>query len=84
MEETLESYLYVEPVNDLAMSGAKPLYITVGFIIEEGLELKDLERIVKSISETANEANVKIVAGDTKVVEKEVEIKYTLIQQGLV
>ncbi|WBW99766.1 hydrogenase expression/formation protein HypE [Oceanirhabdus sp. W0125-5] len=57
-------------VNDLAMSGAKPLYITVGFIIEEGLELKDLERIVKSISETANEANVKIVAGDTKVVEK--------------
>ncbi|WZL72497.1 hydrogenase expression/formation protein HypE [Clostridiaceae bacterium 35-E11] len=57
-------------VNDLAMSGAKPLYITVGFIIEEGLKIKDLERIVKSIADTANEANVKIVAGDTKVVEK--------------
>lgn len=57
-------------VNDLAMSGAKPLYITVGFIIEEGFEIKDLERIVKSIADTANEANVKIVAGDTKVVER--------------
>lgn len=57
-------------VNDLAMSGAKPLYITVGFIIEEGFEIKDLEKIVKSIAHTAKEANVKIVAGDTKVVEK--------------
>lgn len=57
-------------VNDLAMSGAKPLYITVGFIIEEGFQISDLERIVKSIAETANEANVKIVAGDTKVVER--------------
>ncbi|WBW95806.1 hydrogenase expression/formation protein HypE [Oceanirhabdus sp. W0125-5] len=57
-------------INDLAMSGAKPLYITVGFIIEEGLEIEELEKIVKSISETANEAKVKIVAGDTKVVDK--------------
>ncbi|WP_432667234.1 hydrogenase expression/formation protein HypE [Wukongibacter baidiensis] len=57
-------------VNDLAMSGAKPLYITVGFIIEEGFEIENLEKIVKSIAETAKEAGVKIVAGDTKVVEK--------------
>lgn len=57
-------------VNDLAMSGATPLYITVGFIIEEGLKLKELEKVVKSIAATAKKANVKIVAGDTKVVEK--------------
>jgi len=57
-------------VNDLAMSGATPLYITVGFIIEEGLAIDDLEKIVKSIADTAKEANVKIVSGDTKVVEK--------------
>lgn len=57
-------------VNDLAMSGAKPLYITAGFIIEEGLLISDLEKIVISMAETAKEANVKIIAGDTKVVEK--------------
>lgn len=57
-------------VNDLAMSGAKPLYITVGFIIEEGLSFDDLEKIVISIANTAKEAGVKIVAGDTKVVDK--------------
>jgi hydrogenase expression/formation protein HypE len=56
-------------VNDLAVSGATPLYITVGFIIEEGLQIKDLEKIVKSIANTAKDANVKIIAGDTKVVE---------------
>lgn len=56
-------------VNDLAVSGATPLYITVGFIIEEGLQIKDLETIVKSIADTAKDANVKIIAGDTKVVE---------------
>lgn len=56
-------------VNDISMSGAIPLYITVGFILEEGFKIADLERIVKSIAETAKEAGVKIVAGDTKVVE---------------
>ena len=56
-------------VNDLAMSGAKPLYITVAFIIEEGFPLKDLEKIVASIGEAAKEAGVKIISGDTKVVE---------------
>jgi hydrogenase expression/formation protein HypE len=57
-------------VNDLAMSGAKPLYLTVGFIIEEGLAIEDLRKIVKSIAKTAKEAGVKIVTGDTKVVEQ--------------
>lgn len=58
-------------VNDLAMSGAKPLYITCGFIIEEGLEINELEKIVVSMAETAKEAGVSIVTGDTKVVEKD-------------
>lgn len=57
-------------VNDLAMSGASPLYITVGFIIEEGFEISKLERIVESMSKTALKAGVKIVSGDTKVVER--------------
>ncbi|WP_099187149.1 hydrogenase expression/formation protein HypE [Tepidibacter mesophilus] len=57
-------------INDLAVSGAKPMYITVGFIIEEGLEINILEKIVISMAKTAKQANVKIVAGDTKVVEK--------------
>ncbi len=55
-------------VNDLAMRGAKPLYITVGFILEEGLDLGDLEKIVSSMADAAREAGVQIVAGDTKVV----------------
>jgi hydrogenase expression/formation protein HypE len=57
-------------VNDLVVSGAIPKYLSVGFILEEGFSLERLEQIVKSISETANNAGVKVVAGDTKVVEK--------------
>lgn len=57
-------------VNDLAMSGAKPLYLTSAFIIEEGYSIESLEIIVKSMADTAKEAGVQIVAGDTKVVEK--------------
>jgi len=57
-------------VNDLSMVGAKPLYLSLAFIIEEGLPFEDLERIVKSIKDTAGEAGVKIVTGDTKVVER--------------
>ena len=57
-------------VNDLAVMGARPLYLSVGFIIEEGLELGDLERIVKSMGEEASKTGVKVVAGDTKVVPK--------------
>ena len=57
-------------VNDLAMSGAKPLYLSLAFIIEEGLLITDLKKIIESIAETATEAGVKIVTGDTKVVDK--------------
>lgn len=57
-------------VNDVAMSGAVPLFITASFILEEGLSIATLEKIVQSMAETANEANVAIVAGDTKVAEK--------------
>lgn len=57
-------------VNDVAMSGGRPLYLTTAFIIEEGFALKDLEQIVKSMAETAVYAGVKIIAGDTKIVGK--------------
>ena len=57
-------------VNDVAMSGAQPLYITAGFIIEEGFPIETLEKVVSSMSDAAQEANVLIVAGDTKGVEK--------------
>ncbi|MCR5272779.1 MAG: hydrogenase expression/formation protein HypE [Lachnospiraceae bacterium] len=56
-------------VNDLLSRGAIPKYITCGFILEEGLETETLKRIVHSMAETAREANVIIVAGDTKVIE---------------
>jgi len=56
-------------VNDLAMRGAKPLYLSVGMIIEEGFAFKDLEVIVRSLKEGADRAGVEIVAGDTKVVQ---------------
>ena len=57
-------------VNDVSMSGARPLWLSVGFIIEEGLPLADLERIVVSMASTARKADVQIVAGDTKVVDR--------------
>lgn len=56
-------------INDLSMSGATPKYLTCGFILEEGAEYDALERIVCSMAEAAKEAEVLIVAGDTKVVE---------------
>lgn len=55
-------------VNDLSMRGARPLYLTAGFILEEGLEISLLERIVNSMAGAAREAGVVVVAGDTKVV----------------
>lgn len=55
-------------VNDLAVSGARPRYLTAGFLIEEGLPLADLERAVASMGQTCREAGVQVVAGDTKVV----------------
>ncbi|MEP7136023.1 MAG: hydrogenase expression/formation protein HypE [Chloroflexota bacterium] len=57
-------------VNDVAMLGAKPLYLTAGFILEEGLDMHTLQRVVASMQAAAQEANVQIVAGDTKVVQK--------------
>jgi hydrogenase expression/formation protein HypE len=57
-------------VNDLAVSGAKPLYLTCGLIIEEGLPIETLERVIISMKQAADEAGVAIVTGDTKVVHK--------------
>jgi len=57
-------------VNDLAMCGARPLYLSTGFIIEEGLSIDDLQKIISSMQKTADEAGVKIVTGDTKVANK--------------
>jgi len=57
-------------VNDVAMLGAKPLYLTAGFILEEGLSMDTLQRVIKSMKQAADEAGVQIVAGDTKVVQK--------------
>lgn len=57
-------------LNDVSMSGAKPLYLSAGFILEEGFPLADLEKIVKSMAEAANKAGVPVVTGDTKVVER--------------
>jgi hydrogenase expression/formation protein HypE len=57
-------------VNDLAVSGAEPLYLSSGFIIEEGLPIADLRRIVQSMRESAKDAGVHIVTGDTKVVDR--------------
>lgn len=57
-------------VNDLSCMGAKPLYMTCGFVIEEGFPLDDLEQIAAAMEKTAAEVGVKIVAGDTKVTGK--------------
>ncbi len=55
-------------VNDLSMQGAKPLYLTLGLILEEGFSLQDLETIIDSAAKASKEAGIEIVAGDTKVV----------------
>lgn len=57
-------------INDVATAGAKPLYLSAGFILEEGFPLADLERIVRSMAEASRCTGVPIVTGDTKVVEK--------------
>lgn len=57
-------------VNDLAMCGARPLYLSAGFILEEGLPLQTLRRVVESMQQAAKAANVQIVTGDTKVVDR--------------
>jgi hydrogenase expression/formation protein HypE len=57
-------------VNDLAMCGARPLFLSAGFILEEGLEMETLRTVVTSMRDAAAKAGVKLVAGDTKVVDK--------------
>ena len=57
-------------INDVAMSGARPLYLAAGFILEEGFPLADLKRIVESMAGAAQEAGVAVITGDTKVVER--------------
>ena len=57
-------------VNDVAVAGAKPLYISCSFILEEGLPFTDLEKIVRSMADEANKAGIQIVTGDTKVVNR--------------
>ncbi|MFJ8577903.1 hydrogenase expression/formation protein HypE [Micromonospora sp. NPDC093277] len=57
-------------VNDLAVSGARPLYLSAGFILEEGFPVADLQRITASMAEAARRADVQVVTGDTKVVQR--------------
>ena len=57
-------------VNDLAMAGARPLYLSLGFILEEGLPMETLWRVVQSIQQAAERSQVRIVTGDTKVVDR--------------
>lgn len=60
-------------VNDLLMSGAKPRYLTCGCVLEEGLDIDVLDKVIASMAETAREAGVQIVTGDTKVIENRSE-----------
>src|SRR5579871_3423393 len=57
-------------VNDLAMGGAQPLFLSAAFIIEEGFSLQELRRVTASLRQAAKEAGVEVVTGDTKVVER--------------
>ena len=70
-------------VNDLAVMGAKPLYLTAACIVEEGLEIKELEKIIKSMARAADISGVKIVGGDLKVVEKNACDKIFINTTGL-
>ncbi len=70
-------------VNDLATSGAMPVYLSLAFIIEEGLEVAELQRVAESISRAAIEAGVRIVTGDTKVVPRGAADKLFINTAGL-
>jgi hydrogenase expression/formation protein HypE len=70
-------------VNDLSMAGAVPLYLSLSLILEEGLPLSDLERIILSVQKTSDEAGVKIVTGDTKVVNRGTADKIFINTAGL-
>jgi hydrogenase expression/formation protein HypE len=70
-------------VNDITAAGARPLYLSCGFIIEEGLPINILEEIVASMGRTARECGVRIVAGDTKVVQKNAADKIFINTSGI-
>jgi len=70
-------------VNDLSMSGAKPFYLSASFIIEEGLSINDLKTILMSMKQAADEARVKIVCGDTKVVGRGMADKVFITTSGI-
>jgi len=70
-------------VNDLSMNGAKPLYLSLSVIIEEGLLIADLERIVQSIKAAADEAQVNIITGDTKIVNQGQADKLFITTSGI-
>ncbi|MDY6952980.1 MAG: hydrogenase expression/formation protein HypE [Thermodesulfobacteriota bacterium] len=70
-------------VNDIAMCGATPLYLSVGMIIEEGFSMAELQRILEAMKEAANQAQVLIVTGDTKVVPRGVADKVFINTSGI-
>ena len=70
-------------VNDLAVGGARPLYIAAAFILEEGLAIEELRRVVASMRDAAREAGVSVVTGDTKVVGKGSGDKVYIITTGI-
>lgn len=70
-------------VNDLAVAGAKPLYLTVSFIIEEGFEIACLKKIILSLKKAASRAEVRIAGGDLKVVEKNAVDKIFINTSGI-
>ncbi|MDR1721826.1 MAG: hydrogenase expression/formation protein HypE [Methanobrevibacter sp.] len=70
-------------INDVAVMGAKPLAITNAMIIKEGFEIDDLEKIVKSMDETCQEADVGVIAGDTKVMEQGKIDEMVIVTTGL-
>lgn len=70
-------------VNDIAMRGATPLYLSVGFIIEEGFPVAGLEKILSSMNRAANEAGVKVITGDTKVVPQKAADKIFINTSGI-
>src|SRR5574341_1004656 len=70
-------------VNDLAMSGARPLFLSAGFILEEGLPMETLGRIATSVAAACREAGVQLVAGDTKVVNKDHGMAIMSVREGL-
>ncbi len=70
-------------INDLAVMGARPLVLSLALVLEEGLRLPDLDRVIDSIAEAAKEAGVRVVTGDTKVVERRGEGGMTVTTAGI-